>query len=193
MQSLFASGFNNYWEFPLNQMALKPLLLGLSMLRDGIMKGSCCDYEGFVLRTASVVLTRKVSPKSKKGGWWLWERWHVLCDPWRTGRNMLWKSDFHPWNLRLSSLLSLSFMGAPFQELLFQGPEIGNKILSFQKVLLQLSSTSTKSLKTPIYIDSSRGGSKIFYFHLTSTFLKRERIESLKALKCWFTGTKVGV
>ena len=69
MQSLFASEFNNYWEFPLNQMALKPLLLGLSMLRDGIMKGSCCDYEGFVLRTASVVLTRKVSPKSKKGGW----------------------------------------------------------------------------------------------------------------------------
>ena len=82
-------------------------------------------------------------------------------------------------------------MGDLFQELLFQGPEIGNKILSFQKVLLQLSSTSTKSLKTPIYIDSSRGGSEIFYFHLTSTFLKRERIESLKALKCWFTGTKV--
>ena len=84
-------------------------------------------------------------------------------------------------------------MGDLFQELLFQGPEIGNKILSFQKVLLQLSSTSTKSLKTPIYIDSSRGGSEIFYFHLTSTFLKRERIESLKALKFWFTGTKVGL
>ena len=109
MQSLFASGFNNYWEFPLNQMALKPLLLGLSMLRDGVIKGSCCDYQGFVLRTTSVVLPRKVSPKSKKGGWWLWERWHVLCDPWRTGRNMLWKStfilgisDFHPCSLWVS-------------------------------------------------------------------------------------------
>ena len=56
--------------------------------------------------------------------------------------------------VRLSSLLSLSFMGAPFQELLFQGLEIGNKILSFQKVLLQLYSTSTKSLKIPTYIDS---------------------------------------
>ena len=84
-------------------------------------------------------------------------------------------------------------MGDLFQELLFQGPEIGNKILSIKKVLLQLSSTSTKSLKTPTYIDSSVGGSKAFHFHLTSTILKREKIESLKALKCWFTGTKVGV
>ena len=96
----------------------------------------------------------------------------------------------HAMKVRLSSLLSLSFMGAPFQELLFQGLEIGNKILSFQKVLLQLSSTSTKSLKTPTYIDSSIGGSKAFHFHLTSTFLKRERIESLKALSLGLQGLK---
>ena len=34
----------------------KALLLGLSKLRIAIMKASCCDYEGFVLQTTSVVL-----------------------------------------------------------------------------------------------------------------------------------------
>ena len=63
-----------------------------------------------------------------------------------------------------------------------------NLVNQFFKIL-PMRESEEESL--PIYIDSSRGGSKIFYFHLTSTFLKRERIESLKALKCWFTGTKV--
>ena len=81
------------------QMALKPLLLGLSMLRDGIMKGSCCDYEGFVLRTASVVLTRKVSPKSKKGGMFCVIRGGQgeTCHESRTF--VLGISDFHPCSL----------------------------------------------------------------------------------------------
>ena len=99
MQSLFASGFNNYWEFPLNQMALKPLLLGLSMLRDGIMKGSCCDYEGFVLRTTSVVLTRKVSPKSKKGGMFCVIRGGQGETCYESQTFILGISDFHPCSL----------------------------------------------------------------------------------------------
>ena len=41
----------------------KALLLGLSTLRDGVMKALCCDYQAFVLRTTSVVLPRKVRPK----------------------------------------------------------------------------------------------------------------------------------
>jgi hypothetical protein len=51
-------------------------------------------------------------------------------------------------------------------------------------------------MKSTVFIVVLRGGREIFIFHFlppSSSLEKGEGIESFKALKCWFTGTKVGL
>ena len=42
------------------------------------------------------------------------------------------------------------------------------------RIFIEFTSTSTKSLKTPVYKGISRGGSSVFHFHLTSTFSEQK-------------------